>query len=53
MTGTVDKTRSLKMYQQMLTIRRFEEKAIELFELNLIRGNVHPCIGQEAVSVGV
>lgn len=41
------------MYEQMLTIRRFEEKAIELFEHNLIWGNVHPCIGQEAVSVGV
>jgi len=41
------------MYEQMLTIRRFEEKAIELFEHNLIRGNVHPCIGQEAVSVGI
>jgi TPP-dependent pyruvate/acetoin dehydrogenase alpha subunit len=43
----------LRMYEQMLTIRRFEEKAIELFEKGLIRGNVHPCIGQEAVSVGV
>jgi len=43
----------LKMYEQMLTIRSFEEKAIELFEHNLIRGNIHPCIGQEAVSVGV
>jgi TPP-dependent pyruvate/acetoin dehydrogenase alpha subunit len=40
------------MYEQMLTIRFFEEKAIELFEHNLIRGNIHPCIGQEAVSVG-
>jgi len=40
------------MYEQMLTIRHFEEKAIELFEHNLIRGNIHPCIGQEAVSVG-
>lgn len=43
----------LKMYEQMLVIRNFEEKAIELFEHNLIRGNIHPCIGQEAVSVGV
>ncbi len=41
------------MFEQMVTIRRFEEKAIELFEHNLIRGNIHPCIGQEAVSVGV
>ena len=44
---------SLTMYEQMLTIRRFEEKAVVLFERGLIRGNVHPCIGQEAVSVGV
>jgi pyruvate dehydrogenase E1 component alpha subunit len=49
----IDKILDLKMYEQMLTIRMFEEKAIELFEHNLIRGNVHPCIGQEAVSVGV
>ncbi|HYL81790.1 MAG TPA: thiamine pyrophosphate-dependent dehydrogenase E1 component subunit alpha [Candidatus Acidoferrum sp.] len=48
-----DRTRLLGLYEQMLTIRRFEEKAIELFERGLIRGNVHPCIGQEAVSVGV
>lgn len=43
----------LHMYEQMLTIRRFEEKAIELFQYALIRGNIHPCIGQEAVAVGV
>ena len=43
----------LAMYEQMLTIRRFEETAIALFERGHIRGNVHPCIGQEAVSVGV
>ena len=50
---SLDQKFCLKMYEQMLTIRRFEEKAIELFEHNLIGGNVHPCIGQEAVSVGV
>src|SRR5512147_3042786 len=43
----------LDLYEGMVRIRRFEEKAIELFERGLIRGNVHPCIGQEAVSVGV
>jgi len=43
----------LAMYEQMLTIRRFEENAVALFERGHIRGNVHPCIGQEAVSVGV
>ena len=50
---SLDQKFCLKIYEQMLTIRRFEEKAIELFEHNLIWGNVHPCIGQEAVSVGV
>lgn len=53
MTLQIDEKLYLKMYEQMLTIRGFEEKAIELFEHNLIRGNIHPCIGQEAVSVGV
>ncbi|HSB80706.1 MAG TPA: thiamine pyrophosphate-dependent dehydrogenase E1 component subunit alpha [Candidatus Methylomirabilis sp.] len=48
-----DTSLQLAMFEQMLTIRRFEEKAIELFEKGLIRGNVHPCIGQEAVSVGI
>ncbi len=52
MTSRIDKKSCLKMYERMLTIRCFEEKAIELFEHNLIRGNIHPCIGQEAVSVG-
>ncbi len=53
MTLQIDKKLYLKMYEQMLTIRGFEEKAVELFEHNLIRGNIHPCIGQEAVSVGI
>jgi TPP-dependent pyruvate/acetoin dehydrogenase alpha subunit len=52
MRSKIDSKQCLNMYKQMLTIRRFEEKAIELFEHNLIRGNIHPCIGQEAVSVG-
>jgi pyruvate dehydrogenase E1 component alpha subunit len=53
MTISLDQNLLLKMYRGMLTIRSFEEKAIDLFEHNLIRGNIHPCIGQEAVSVGV
>jgi TPP-dependent pyruvate/acetoin dehydrogenase alpha subunit len=43
----------LSMYERMQIIRKFEEQAIHLFERGHIRGNVHPCIGQEAVSVGV
>jgi TPP-dependent pyruvate/acetoin dehydrogenase alpha subunit len=44
---------ALELLERMLLIRRFEEKAVELFEHGQIRGNVHPCIGQEAVSAGV
>jgi pyruvate dehydrogenase E1 component alpha subunit len=50
---TADQALSATLYEWMLTIRRFEEQAIALFERGHIRGNVHPCIGQEAVSVGV
>lgn len=53
MSFVLNQTHYFELYKQMLTIRMFEEKAVELFEHNLIRGNIHPCIGQEAVSVGV
>src|SRR5438094_3502076 len=43
----------LALYRQMLLIRLFEEQAIELFAKGLITGSTHPCIGQEAISVGV
>ncbi len=43
----------LEMYRQMLTIRRFEEKASELYKNGKIPGDVHLCIGQEAVAVGI
>jgi pyruvate dehydrogenase E1 component alpha subunit len=37
---------------QMLLIRHFEEKAAELYGAGKIRGFLHLCIGEEAVSVG-
>jgi TPP-dependent pyruvate/acetoin dehydrogenase alpha subunit len=43
----------LDLYRRMLQIRVFEEQAIELFAKGLITGTTHPCIGQEAISVGV
>jgi TPP-dependent pyruvate/acetoin dehydrogenase alpha subunit len=43
----------LDLYRGMLRIRRFEEQAIELFAKGLITGTTHPCIGQEAISIGV
>ena len=42
-----------KFYREMLLIRRFEEKAGQLYGLGLIGGFCHLYIGQEAVAVGL
>ncbi|MEO1687156.1 MAG: pyruvate dehydrogenase (acetyl-transferring) E1 component subunit alpha [Pseudomonadota bacterium] len=42
----------LKYYRDMLLIRRFEEKAGQLYGMGLIGGFCHLYIGQEAVVVG-
>jgi pyruvate dehydrogenase E1 component alpha subunit len=43
----------LGFYQQMMLIRRFEERAGQLYGLGLIGGFCHLYIGQEAVAVGL
>lgn len=43
----------LHAYEQMLLIRRFEEKAGQLYGMGLIGGFCHLYIGQEAVVVGL
>ena len=43
----------LKYYREMLLIRRFEERAGQLYGMGLIGGFCHLYIGQEAVVVGV
>lgn len=43
----------LAFYEKMLLIRRFEEKAGQLYGLGLIGGFCHLYIGQEAVAVGL
>ncbi|MGB7374565.1 pyruvate dehydrogenase (acetyl-transferring) E1 component subunit alpha [Pontixanthobacter sp.] len=43
----------LNFYEQMLLIRRFEEKAGQLYGLGLIGGFCHLYIGQEAVAIGL
>ena len=43
----------LSLYEQMLLIRRFEERAGQLYGLGLIGGFCHLYIGQEAVAVGL
>jgi len=40
------------MYRRMLTIRRFEERAAELYRATRIPGFLHLSIGQEATAVG-
>ncbi|SNS43642.1 pyruvate dehydrogenase E1 component alpha subunit [Sphingomonas laterariae] len=47
------KQEMLDFYSQMLLIRRFEEKAGQLYGLGLIGGFCHLYIGQEAVAVGL
>ena len=43
----------LQFYREMLLIRRFEERAGQLYGLGLIGGFCHLYIGQEAVGVGL
>jgi pyruvate dehydrogenase E1 component alpha subunit len=43
----------LASYREMLLIRRFEEKAAQLYGMGLIGGFCHLYIGQEAVVVGM
>jgi pyruvate dehydrogenase E1 component alpha subunit len=43
----------LRYYREMLLIRRFEEKAGQLYGMGLIGGFCHLYIGQEAVVVGL
>ena len=44
---------TLSLYKDMLLIRRFEEKAGQLYGMGLIGGFCHLYIGQEAVVVGL
>ncbi|MEA2906534.1 MAG: pyruvate dehydrogenase component alpha subunit, partial [Alphaproteobacteria bacterium] len=47
------KEQELSAYRDMLLIRRFEEKAGQLYGMGLIGGFCHLYIGQEAVVVGM
>ena len=49
----MDKSEYLDIYQQMVVIRRLEEKAAELYQQGKIGGFLHLYIGQEAVSTGL
>jgi pyruvate dehydrogenase E1 component alpha subunit/2-oxoisovalerate dehydrogenase E1 component len=49
----VDEDHGRFLLQQMLRIRRFEEKCVELYGATKIRGFLHLYDGEEAVAVGV
>lgn len=52
-TQALDKARLLRMYEQMQTIREFEERAGKEFASGKVPGFVHLYAGEEAVAVGV
>jgi pyruvate dehydrogenase E1 component alpha subunit len=49
---TLDETQLLDVYRKMVTIRRFEEKAAEMYTKGKITGFCHLYAGEEAVAVG-
>jgi pyruvate dehydrogenase E1 component subunit alpha len=51
--SNASKEELLNYYREMLLIRRFEEKAGQLYGMGLIGGFCHLYIGQEAVVVGL
>ncbi len=50
--AALDRSHAVALLRQMLLIRRFEEKAAELYTVGKIRGFLHLYIGEEAVAVG-
>ncbi len=52
-TQTPDSPLLLKMYEQMMTIRHFEERAGREFAAGKVPGFVHLYAGEEAVAIGV
>lgn len=49
----MEKSAYLKYYQEMVVIRRLEERSAELYQQGKIGGFLHLYIGQEAVSTGL
>ena len=51
--NSTSKEETLAWYRSMLLIRRFEERAGQLYGMGLIGGFCHLYIGQEAIAVGM
>ncbi len=52
MTTSLTREQGLELLRQMLRIRRFEERAAELYQSGKIHGFLHLYIGEEAVAAG-
>lgn len=52
-SSALTKSQLIKIFREMLLIRRFEEKAGQLYGMGLIGGFCHLYIGQEAVVTGI
>jgi pyruvate dehydrogenase E1 component alpha subunit len=52
-TSPLDPEHGLHLLREMIRIRRFEERCVELYSGALIRGFLHLYIGEEAIAVGV
>jgi pyruvate dehydrogenase E1 component alpha subunit len=50
---TLSEEKLLKMYQDMLKIRYFENKVVDIYSKGLMPGLAHLYIGEEAIAVGV
>jgi pyruvate dehydrogenase E1 component alpha subunit len=48
----LDREHGVHLLREMLRIRRFEERCVELYSAGAIRGFLHLYIGEEAVAVG-
>jgi pyruvate dehydrogenase E1 component alpha subunit len=44
--------KQVEMLRQMLTIRRFDSRVLEIYREGIMRGTSHPYIGEEAIAVG-
>jgi len=49
----LDMKMMMDMYQKMLMIRHFDEKAVELYRAQELPGFLHAYVGEEATAVGV
>lgn len=49
----IDREHGQRLFKEMLRIRRFEAKCVEVYQAQKIRGFLHLYDGQEAVAVGI